>query len=70
MEIILILFYAIGCVLTYGRFKAQSLEMQELTGIPEDWCIADWFFILLSWPIFIGTVISYFMGEDKYFLKF
>lgn len=67
---IAITIYLIGCVLAYGRLKAQQKEYEELCGMKFPFDLGEWFFVALSWYTFITGTISYFVDKDKYFLKF
>lgn len=71
MEItIAIALYVLGCVLAYGRFNGQRVENFEIYGIWDKWFAGDIFLISLSWLTFLLSLITWFKGWDKYFLKF
>lgn len=69
---IAIALYVLGCVLAYGRLNGQRIENKELYGVLEDvkWFAGDILLICLSWFTFLLSLITWFKGWDKYFLKF
>ncbi len=73
-EILILLFYIAGCVLTHYRLYGSFYECDEAH--PNVYpkvinCYPLWVcFVLLSWFTFLCLSISYFIEGDKYFFKF
>lgn len=71
----IVILYLIGVVLSYGRMKAESYEIEKdryenypgIGPMKED-CVF-FIFIIFSWYTFFIGVYDYFNSKEKYFFK-